>query len=227
MTKIMDCVYFRVEKEMFGELFPKRQQIWEHIKSCPDELYTLVNYSVNEYLKLYKTCASVAAKDSELFLRWFLRWLGSLTCEEKQTDVTKTMTQLVCGIPGDKETQGSTVAIVLNAVHWGISQQMSNSLEKISSSHHEDTQPPIEEKPSDDVAMHRICGWALKSASDHLKAQMKNAEQKKPAILNSIKNVLDFAISLKLPNADKHLLPNPVNYLDRGGLTFLKPSLWS
>ncbi len=34
------------------------------------------------------------------------------------------MTQLVCGIPGDKETQGSTVAIVLNAVHWGISQQM-------------------------------------------------------------------------------------------------------
>ncbi len=75
--------------------------------------------------------------------------------------------------------------------------------------------------------MHRICGWALKSASNHLKAQMKNAEQKKPAILNSIKNVLDFAISLKLPNADKHLLPNPVNYLDRGGLTFLKPSLWS
>ena len=148
-----------------------------------------MNYSVNEYLKLYKTCASVAAKDSELFLRW-LDVMRSLTCEEKQTDVTKTMTQQVCGIPGVKETQGSTVAIVLNAIHWGISQQMSNLLEKISSSHHEDTQPLIEEKPSDDVAMHRICGWALKSASDHLKARMKNAEQKKPAnaqLLNSIK----------------------------------------
>ncbi len=104
MTKIMDCIYFRVEKEMFGELFPKRLQIWEHIKSCPDELHTLVN-SVNEYLQLYKTCASVAAKDSELFLRW-LDVMGSLTCEEKQTDVTKTTTQLVCGIPGDKETHG-------------------------------------------------------------------------------------------------------------------------
>ena len=228
MTKIMDCVCSRVEKEMFGELFPKRLQLWDHMKSCPDQLYNLVNYSVNEYLKLYKTCASVAAKDSELFLRW-LDVMRSFTCEEKQTDVTRTMIQQVCGIPGFNETQGSTVAIVLNAVHWGISQQMASSLEKISSSHNEDAQP-TEEKPSDDIAMHRICGWALKSASDHLKARIKDAEQKKPAnpqLLNSIKKQFEFATSLKLPNSDKHLLPKPVNYLDRGGLTFLKPSLWS
>ena len=70
----MDCVCSRVEKEMFGELFPKRLQLWDHMKSCPDQLYNLVNYSVNEYL--------IAAKDSELFLRW-LDVMRSFTCEEK------------------------------------------------------------------------------------------------------------------------------------------------
>ncbi len=52
-------------------------------------------------------------------------------------------------------------------------------------------QPPIEEKPSDDVAMHRICG---------------------------MQSLLTHSYIMKLPNADKHLLPNPVNYLDRGGV---------
>ncbi len=76
--------------------------------------------------------------------------------------------------------------------------------------------------------MHRICGWALFSASDHLK-RVKDADQKKPANQQrlSITKQFDFATSLKLSNEDKQLLPNPVKYLDRGGLTFLKCSLWA
>ena len=37
---------------------------------------------------------------------------------------------------------------------------------------------------------------------------------------------LSFVSMLKLPNEDKHLLPLPAQYLDRGGLTFLRQELW-
>ncbi len=173
----MSCVYSRVEQEIFGEVFPKRIELWEHMKSCPDQLHNLVDYSVKEYLQLYKTCASVSAKDCELFLRW-LDVMRCFTCEEKKTTITQHLIEQLCGT-GTNETQRSMVAILLNAVHWGISQQMTTSLEKISSSHHENI-PATDEKPSDDVAMHRICGWALFSASDHLK-RVKDEDQKKPA----------------------------------------------
>ncbi len=144
------------------------------------------------------------------------------TCKEKKTTITQHLIEQLCGT-GTNETQRSMVAILLNAVHWRIIQQRTTSLEKISSSHHEN----IDEKPSDDIAMHRICGWALFSASDHLK-RVKDEDQKKPANPQrlSITKQFDFATSLKLSNEDKQLLPNPVKYLDRGGLTFLKRSLW-
>ena len=66
------------------------------------------------------------------------------------------------------------------------------------------------------IAMHRICGWALKSASDNLKARMKDAEQKKPAnpqLLNSMKKQFESATSLKVPNSDKHLLPKRLSII--------------
>ncbi len=81
MANLMSCVYSRVEQEIFGEVFPKRIELWEHMKSCPDQLHNLVDYSVKEYVQLYKTCASVSAKDCELFLRW-LDIMRYFTCEE-------------------------------------------------------------------------------------------------------------------------------------------------
>ena len=45
--------------------------------------------------------------------------------------------------------------------------------------------------------------------------------------LESITKQLEFAEALKLPQAEKALLPKAVGYLDRGGLTFIKAPLWS
>ena len=75
-------------------------------------------------------------------------------------------------------------------------------------------------KPSDNVAMHRLCGWALFSVIDHLKTQVKKSN--KPSYVEQ----LTFANILKLASNDKHLLPPPVQYLDRGGMTFLRGELW-
>ena len=71
--------------------------------------------------------------------------------------------------------------------------------------------------PSDDVAMHRMCGWALKSMKDNLVIQAAKSK------MAGCKDQLSLVNALKLSSTEK---PKPVQYLDRGGSTFLKPQLW-
>ena len=75
--------------------------------------------------------------------------------------------------------------------------------------------------PSDDVALHRICGWALKSVTDSLTQQSKQ----KSANQESLDENLKLIHALKLPSDEKCNLPDAVQYLDRGGLTFMKLDL--
>lgn len=80
---------------------------------------------------------------------------------------------------------------------------MAETAEKISLSSSTTSTDNIS-KPSDDIAMHRICGWALKSVSpDQL-----------PVESDKLKLVKELVLS----KDDKKLLPLPVQYLDRGGL---------
>ncbi len=113
ICKITKDVIIQVDKELSGELFPKKIQLWEYTNVCPARLQVLIKYSVDEYLKLYQVCGSFAAKESELFLRW-LEVVRSLTCEEKKTEKTKTFVKgSICG-SGFYETQQSVIiAIVL------------------------------------------------------------------------------------------------------------------
>lgn len=76
----------RVEGELFGELFPERTELWEHLKSG-NRLLKLVTFSAEKYLQLCDECSTVCDKHAELFLRW-LDVMRSLTCKEGQTDET-------------------------------------------------------------------------------------------------------------------------------------------
>ncbi len=134
-SKVTQFVLEQVEKELSGELFPKKVELWQHIKSNPDRLQLLTNYSIEEYLKLYRTCATVAAKDSELFLQW-LDVVRSLTCDENKTDKTRAILEEVCG-SSFNETQQSVVAIVLNSIHNGLRQQMAGEVEQMSQSYYD------------------------------------------------------------------------------------------
>ena len=64
------------------------------------------------------------------------------------------------------------------------------------------------------IALHRICGWALKSVIDNLKV----SEQSKRQSSEQVGDTLKLLKALKLPNDDK---PRALQYLDRGGLTFM------
>ena len=222
-VKLLAAVFSRVEGELFGELFPERIELWEHLKSG-DRLLNLVTFSAEKYLKLYDECSTICEKDAELFLRW-LDVVRSLTCKERHTDETQTLLiRILDGCSVSNVTQQTLLAIILNAIHLGLCKQMAETVEEISLAIHESANlDPASNKPSDDVALHRICGWALKSAADYLRTQMSACASQEHG---KVANQLELTKSLKLPDSDKCLLPKLVQYLDRGGLTFLRPPFW-
>ena len=75
--------------------------------------------------------------------------------------------------------------------------------------------------PSDEVSVHRICGWALKSVIDKVSQQSK----RQPAE-PEYKEILRILHLIKLPSDQKIHLPDVVQYLDRGGLTFMRMTLF-
>lgn len=177
---------------MFGECFPERTILWEQLIESK-KLSDVINSASEEYLKLYSAnCASAKDKDSVLFLGW-LNVFQSLTSHFVDGDARS----------ASKATKRTLFAMILNAVYLGLCQQMAETAEKISLSSSTTSTDNIS-KPSDDIAMHRICGWALKSVSpDQL-----------PVESDKLKLVKELVLS----KDDKKLLPLPVQYLDRGGL---------
>ena len=103
---------------------------------------------------------------------------------------------------------------------------MAETVEEISSAVHESANlESSSSQPSDDIALHRICGWALKSAVDHLHTQIWICASLQHGKVSS---QLELSRFLKLPDSDKCLLPKSVQYLDldRGGLAFFKSPSW-
>lgn len=210
--KLKNSVIDRAEHELCETLFPERVKLWQYIQNN-QQLEPLITYTVDRYLKLYETCSSTGDPDAELFLKW-LDIMRSLTCDDLKTDETRKLLQGIhdnCDV--SKATKQSLTAIILNAIYLELRQQMADEVEQVSIERHVQTTETELALPSDDVSLHRICGWALKSTIDHFTKLSKATKE------------LELARSLKLPLTDKHLLPKPVQYLDRGGLTFLRLSL--
>lgn len=219
-VKLVAFVNSKVPTELLEEFFPERVVFWKYL-TRDDKLERFVSFASDNYLLLYSKCSTERDKSSQLFLKW-LDFVRSLTCKSSLTEETKLILQqsAVGNTTVSDKTQQTVLAIVLNAIFLGLNQQMASVVEEISSVSHNQTDLEVF-KPSDEVALHRICGWALKSVYDQLHSKSKRCKETEVHLKQ-----LEVISAIKLPNTDKHLLPVAVLYLDRGGLTFLKPQLW-
>ena len=104
--------------------------------------------------------------------------------------------------------QSTVLASILHAVQEEIQLQMANHIESL-------TEGPAltTEKPSDHTALYRISGWALKSAIDY-RTKYKTVKSE---------DELQLLKALKRSQVSKITIPAGAQYLDRGGLTFMKP----
>lgn len=171
--------------------------------TCPDRLEMFVNYATDRYIQLYLSCTG-CDKHADLYLKW-LDITREFTCKSKQTDETATIIEEAFGnCNATLETVRTVLALLLNAVYLGLCKQMAIAAEKISTSTQQ-MESTETAKPSDEVAVQRLCGWALKSVTDLLKSQSPQSQE------------LRLLTSLSL---DKHKpqLPPTLQYLDRGGL---------
>lgn len=169
-----------------------------------------VNYATDRYIQLYLSCTG-RDKLAELFLK-LLDVTREFTCKSKQTDEAATVIEEPFGNRNtNQETMRTVLAILLNAVYLGLCKQMAIAMEKISTSI-QLTESIETAKPSDEVAVQRLCGWALKSATDLVKSQSPESQE------------LQLLTSLSLGKHDKPQLPPAFQYLDRGGLTFMRPT---
>ena len=202
----------RVPGELITDLFPDRLKLWEFLTGDMAKLNSLIDFAVTQYLALYHECSKERSKCSELFLRW-LDFVRSVTCVSEHTPETIAILKILDNSGAGLETTMTVLAVIMNAVYMGVQKQMSKTVEELSN-----VSAGIPEgKPSDETSLHRICGWALKSTIDYTSKQSKQRQAD-----NELDQKQQLLQALKLPQNEKSSLPAAVQYLDRGGMTFMQ-----
>ena len=204
-----------VPSRLFSQLFPARAAFWKCL--LPDKIQTLVYSAVSKYITLYQECGKGADKNTELYLKW-LQYERTLVCKSlRDTDSIVDADESI-----DEDTKRTVVTLIMNEVFSGVTQQMAKEIEHPSStSTYTEELEAVGTSPSDEVSLHRICGWALKSVIDKVSQQSKRQPMEPECV-----EMLRILHLLKLPNDQKIHLPDAVQYLDRGGLTFMRITLF-
>ena len=202
-------------------LFPERLSFWESIEKT-EEMQTFLVGAINKYLALYEANAKGKSRYTNLYLAW-LQYIRTFTCEtERTSESTAKWSRVLSKHDGELPTdniQRTVISCILHAVQAGVQQEMAEKIEKIDCV--ESVPQEYEEKLSDDTALLRISGWALKSVIQ-LKKNAIHAAKK-----NSAEDELELQLltALKRSPESKSSLPAGARYLDRGGLTFVHSSL--
>ena len=93
--------------------------------------------------------------------------------------------------------------------------------DEIEQSYTSETNKTATAQGSDDVALYRLGGWALFSAT---KFRCK-AVKLSPSNCDVLKEEIELLNAIKIPHDEKDTLPPALQYLDRGGLTFPRQEL--
>ena len=157
-----------VPSQLVSSLYPERNVFWQSL--LPEKIVVLFESAATKLVTLYDECGKGSNKSSQLYLKW-LEYKRSLVCKSRITEGA-----VVIGINDDgasEDTKRTVITLIMNTVYHGISQQMANEIEKISNPTCSTSQEDTRVSPSDVAAIHRICGWALKSVNDNFDKQSK------------------------------------------------------
>ena len=78
-TQLLCDACTTVSRDLVGELFPERAQLWENLVTCPDKLQVFVSYATDMYIQLYLSCTG-RDKHADLYLKW-LNVTREFTCK--------------------------------------------------------------------------------------------------------------------------------------------------
>lgn len=193
-------------------LFPERTNFWTAISNS-EELKIFVDNNIEIYLQLYIKFGKGKDKYANLFLAW-LDHIRSYTCKEFMTTGRDDWSDILYKYSPEsisEGTQRTMLASILHAVQDGIQSQIAPKLI-------EGSESTTRSEISDDTALYRISGWAVKSAIDHRQRDIMHARGKKELVESDLK----LLKSMRLPQEAKVTLPIGAQLLDRGGLTFVK-----
>ena len=209
---VLSYVLKEIPSKLIGDLFPERRVFW--LSLLPEKIKSLVHSAVIKYLTLYKDCGQIKDKAAALYMKW-LQYERTLVCKSMKT--SESILDMYKESVGDvnEETIRTVVTLIMNTVYKGVVKQMADKIEHTFSTY-TTTKDGSSTSPSDDVALHRICGWALKSVINKVTEQSKQQSSDQ-----QVTDTLELLKALKLPNNEKIHLPDALQYLDRGGLTFM------
>lgn len=213
-AQLLSYVRDSVSKGLVSSLFPERAELWKYLQDTK-EFECFFYTATYKYFAFYDQHSKGKDKYANLYLTW-LNYITSFTCRSQQSLVTLCTLSLLFGGYGSEiqpETQRTVIACILHGIQEGIQSQMATKIKEVES------EPSMLELPGDDTALYRISGWALKSTIDLTMKALKQENTRE------VQHQLDLLNSLKRPNAGKATLPSGAQYLDRGGLTFMQPSL--
>lgn len=173
-------------------------------------------------MHLYKEHSKGVEKYANLYLSW-LNYISSFTCKSHSTLKSLCWRMILLNkqdAPVQLQTQRTVIACILHCVQDGLQSQIANILESrlpevgSSTTSHDHSCSYA----ADDTGLYRISGWALIDVTDNHLKQSSN----KP----DIKRQLDLLHSLKRADSKTdNTLPLGVQYLNRGGLTFMHAAL--
>jgi len=207
-TAIISNVTTSVPNDLVSSLFPERKRLWDSIHNT-EELSIFIKHLADKYILLYENYSKGREKYANLYLAW-LDTIRSYTCKSQQTENSKRDWAPVLGrhdTTVSDSAQTTVLASILHAVQREVNSQMATHIQSLT----KEQSTAFTEKPSDETSLYRISGWAIKSAIDYrLKKKGKEEE-------------LQLLKALRRSKASKITLPIGAQFLDRGGLTFIKP----
>jgi hypothetical protein len=172
----------------------------------------------DKYLNLYDKFSRGKDKYATLYLAW-LDEIRSYTCKDHLTEASRDNWGRILAIHGiaSDSVQRTVIASIHHAVQDNMQSQISSYIEGLES----EADSSECERLSDDTACYRISGWAVKSAIDRRKKDIKHNRGKKDQAQNDIK----LLEALKRSKDSKLELPIGAQLLDRGGLTYIHSCL--